>query len=204
MYCPRCGTPNEPGDRYCAACGATLKRADAAGEERPTGSRLASVIGADRRSRIVTGITILSLMIAIVAFFALSSGGQDSIPRDRYTLGAEKICLKSKQAIVGAAREGGASYPRQLVSIVVSWREQLGELNPPADQREKAEDLDTALREVEIEAATTARLSEKGERAKIAAAAKRAEVASAEVEQAIAALGLTRCAKETIGISRSS
>ena len=186
MHCPRCGSPNEPGDRYCAACGAQLKASDSAKESRSGGSRVSQLIGGDRKSRIVTGTTIGALAVAVVAFFALSSGSEDSIPRDHYTLSAERICLKSKQAIVGAAREGGGSYVRQLVPIVVSWREQLAELNPPTDRRQKAEDLDTALREVEIEAATTARFSEQGNDAKTAAAAKRAEAASAAVEQAVA------------------
>ena len=200
MHCPQCGTPNEPGDRYCAACGAQLKRSDASGEQQATGNRLAKLLGSDRKTRLVTGATIVALVVAVAAFIALSPN-DDSIPRDRYTLAAEKVCLTSKQNIVGVGSVGGSAYARQLVVLVVSWREQLADLKVPEDRREQARQLDEALREVEIEVAALARISETGNRARTLASAKRAEGATADVEQAIADLGLTKCARATIGVS---
>jgi hypothetical protein len=147
----------------------------------------------------VSAATIAALAVAVAAFVALAPAGEDSIPRDSYTLAAERICLQSKQHIVTAAKEGGSGYARELVPIVVSWREQLANLRVPSDRTEQVRQLDEALREVEIEVATLARLSEGPNRARILAVARRADVASAEVEQAIAALGLSRCARATIG-----
>ena len=200
MHCPRCGTPNEPGDRYCAACGAQLKRSDADGEQKAAGNRLGKLLGSDRKTKLITAGTIAALAVAVAAFIALSPS-EDSIPRDRYTLAAEKICLASKRHIVGAGSVGGSAYARQLVVLVVSWREQLADLHVPEDRREQARNLDEALREVEIEVAALARISEGGDRAQALASAKRAEAATADVEQAIADLGLTKCARATIGVS---
>jgi hypothetical protein len=200
VYCPRCGTPNEPGDRYCAACGAQLERSKASAEQRAGGPRFAKLLGSDRRTRTITLATILALAVAVAAFIALSPSDEDSIPRDRYTLAAESICLRSKQNIIAARRSGG-EYARQLVPVVVSWREQLDELKVPPDREEQIQALDEALREVEIEVAALSRISEAGDRARTLASAKRTEAATAEVEEAVADLGLSRCAEATIGIS---
>jgi hypothetical protein len=143
--------------------------------------------------------TIAALAVAVIAFIAISPSGEDSIPRDHYTLSAERICLRAKQRIVLAGREGGSSYAHQLVPIVVRWREELTELSAPADRREKVQALDNALREVEIEVAALARISEGGNRARILASAKRTDLATAEVEKAIADLGLSRCASARLG-----
>ncbi|HEX5928541.1 MAG TPA: hypothetical protein VFY48_04030 [Solirubrobacterales bacterium] len=142
--------------------------------------------------------TILALAIAVIGFVALAAD-DDSVPRDHYTLAAERICLQAKRQIVAAGEDGGSAYARQLVPITVSWREALGELRPPADRSEKVSDLDLALREVELEAAALARASEAGDRARTLAIARRTDLASAEVEEAIATLGLSECAGATLG-----
>lgn len=201
MHCPRCGSPNEPGDRYCAACGAHLKRAVSAEQEPAGHGRFAKILGGDRRTRTISALTIAALAVAVVGFIALDPSDEDSIPRDRYTLAAEQICLKSKRSIATSA--GGSGYARELVPIVVAWREQLAELQPPADRQEQSRRLDEALREVEIETAALARLIEAGDRGQILASAKRADAATAEVEQAIDGLGLSQCAEVTIGVSRA-
>jgi hypothetical protein len=143
--------------------------------------------------------SIAALLIAVAAFIAIAPSDDDSIPRDRYTLAAERICLQSKQHIVAAANEGGGAYARQLVPIVVRWREEFAGLRVPDDRTEQARQLDEALREVEIEVAALARISEDGDRGRMLASAKRTDRATAEVEQAIAALGLSECAGATIG-----
>jgi hypothetical protein len=198
VHCPRCGSPNEPGDRYCAACGATLRGGGEPGERKPARERLSKLLGGDRKTRFVSLATIAALAVAAIGFIALAAD-EDSIPRDRYTLAAERTCLQAKRQIVAAGQAGGASYARQLVPIAVAWREELAASRPPADRREQAEELDRALREVEIEAATLARVSAAGERARTLAVAKRTDLASAEVERAIADLGLSECAGATLG-----
>jgi zinc-ribbon domain len=199
VHCPRCGTPNESGDRYCAACGEALGRSDKLQKQQSSKERLSRLLGSDRKSRLISAGTLLALAIAVAAFIAISPSGEGSIPRDRYTLAAERICLHSKRLIVVAGQEGGTSYARQLVPIVVRWREELDALRAPADRREQVQQLNDALREVEIEVATLARISEEGDRTRTLASAKRADIATAEVEKAIADLGLSECARATIG-----
>lgn len=199
MHCPRCGTPNEPEDRYCAACGEALGRPSEPGEKQPARQRLSKLLGSDRRSKLISFATIAALAVAVIAFIALSPNDEDSIPRDRYTLNAERTCLRAKQRIVVAGKEGGSSYAHQLVPIVVRWREELAELSAPADRREKVQALDNALREVEIEVAALARISEESNRARILASAKRTDLATAQVEKAIAELGLSKCASARLG-----
>lgn len=201
MYCPRCGTPNEPGDKFCAACGEALGRSATAKGEDASGSGLSRILGSDRKTKLISAATIAALVVAVIAFIAISPD-DNSIPRDRYTLAAEKICLQSKRHIVVAANAGG-SYARQLVPIVVRWREELGDLKVPSDRVEQERALDEALREVEIEVAQLARLGERGDRVGVIAAAKRADTATATVEEAVANLGLSECAKATIGFAGS-
>ncbi len=197
MHCPRCGSPNEPQDRFCASCGATLGGSKPAGGPGGTGNGVSRLIGPDRKTRIVTALTALAIVVAVVAFITISPDDA-SIPRDGYTLSAERICLNAKGQIVEAANGGGGDFARRLVPIVVRWREQLDELKPPPDRVDKVMELDDALREMEIEAASLARESEGGGRTAIVAEARQAEAASAEVEGAVNALGLSECAAARI------
>ena len=198
MYCPRCGSPNEPQDRFCASCGATLKNSKQASEPGTAGKGVSRLIGVDRRTRVITLLTALAIVVAVVAFFTISADEEVSIPRDGYTLSAEGICLNAKRQIVEAANSGRGDFARQLVPIVVLWREQLDELKSPPDRVSEVTALDEALREMEIEAAGLARKSAGEARAVILAGAKRAEAASAEVENAVSALGLSECAAARI------
>jgi hypothetical protein len=160
---------------------------------------LRRLIGADRRARIVTALTALAAVVAVAGFIALSAA-DDSIPRDGYTLSADRICLNAKSQIVDAAN-GPGDFARDLVPIVVRWREELAELDPPADRVGEVAQLDDALREMEIEAATLARASEGQDRALVLAAAEAAEAASGDVESAVASLGLSECAAARIGFN---
>jgi hypothetical protein len=197
VHCPRCGSPNEPGDKFCAACGEALGRSGKQPEPGSARNSLRALIGSDRKTRTITAATVLAIVVAVVAFIALSPD-EDSIPRDGYTLSAERICLKAKGQIVSAANQGDGSFAAKLVPIVVRWREQLAELTTPADRTQQVGDLEDSLREMEIEAADLARTSATGSRGQILAEARRAEAASAEVEAAVAALGLSECAAATI------
>lgn len=162
------------------------------------------VFGTTRKARLISATTLAALVIAVIAFIAIAPSDDGEIPRDRYTLANERICLEAKQQIVAASKVSGPAYARLLVPVVVRWREQVAELKTPADRVEKTQALDDALREVEIELATLARVGEEGDRALALASAKRADNATAEVEQAVAELGLSECATETIGFQARS
>jgi predicted nucleic acid-binding Zn ribbon protein len=206
VYCPRCGTPNEDGDRYCSACGATLEKAAAEPKEQlSTRERLARILGTTRKARLITAATALALLVAVIAFFALDTAEEEAIPRDGYTLAAERICLDAKQEIVAAERQATAgSLASSLVPVVASWRAQFEALAVPADRGEQAQGLEAALLEAETELGGLARASRAGTKAEVLASAKEADAASARVEEAVAELGLGECAAATIGLSRNS
>jgi hypothetical protein len=144
--------------------------------------------------------TAIAIIVAIISFFALKPKSE-GVPRDSFTIAADHICLNAKRQIVLAGRNGGSTFARQLVPIVVNWRERLDALHVPSDQVEDTERLDAALREVEIEVATLARITERGNRARILARAKRADTTTTEVERAVSVLGLSECASAKIGFS---
>lgn len=200
MYCPRCGSPNEPGDRFCSACGAAL-RETAAKEHRAPRERLARLLGTTRRARLISVATALALVAALAAFIALST--DEGIPRDAYTVAADGICLEAKRDIVSARKESGGpnSFSRALVPIVGGWRAQLGELSVPADRVEQAHELEAALLVAQIRIARLARAVELGEKRAALTSAKEAEEASANVEEAVATLGLDECAEAAIGFT---
>ncbi len=210
MFCPRCGAESDDGSRYCAACGNELPRRaklddPKAAESAGLRDRLGRLIGSDRRSRMLSIGTVVAIVVATTAFFALSPADDDSepAPPDSYAQALEEICVERKRK-VGAAQEtavAGASlaavsrYADSLVPIVGEWRLSLDELAPPVDRVELVDGLDTALLEVEIEAGTLARLAREGNREGVATTAARVDAATANVEAAITALDLRRCAR---------
>jgi uncharacterized Zn finger protein (UPF0148 family) len=207
MHCPRCGTPNEPGDRYCSSCGAQLPGSRQSKEEIPTRERVARLIGTTPKARWATAATVLAIVVAIVAFIALKPS-EDSIPRDAYTIKADHICLASKRSIAAVersfAQEGKGtvtSLSRELVPVIAAWRSEMSELKAPADRIDLAQSLEGALLEAEIQIAGLARAAAGGGTRKTVAKAKEAEAASAEVEEAVEALGLTHCAEAAIGFA---
>jgi predicted nucleic acid-binding Zn ribbon protein len=209
VYCPRCGTPNEDGDRFCSSCGATLKKAAAEpAEQLSFRDRLSRILGTTRKARLITAGTALALLIAVFAFFALDADEEEEIPRDAFTLAAERICLDSKQEIVAAERRAvagtGDALASSLVPIIASWRSQFEALAVPADRGPQAQNLEATLLEAEAELGGLARASASGGKAEILASAKEADAASARVEEAIAELGLSECAAATIGLSGSN
>lgn len=210
MYCPRCGTPNEPGDKFCSSCGATLRETKAAsGTRQPLWARIERLAGKTRRARMLTGGTVLAVLVAIAAFIALRPADEGTIPRDAYTLAAERICVNGKQRIVAAERSalqtkdqgGEATLGRSLVPIVATWRAELQAMTAPSDRTDLANDLAAALRAVEIQVAKLALVADTGDRAKTLEQARRVDAETALVESAVAALGLEECARDTIGFS---
>lgn len=206
MHCPRCGTPNEAGDRYCSACGAALGRDDPAPQGAGARERIGRLVGTTRGARLATGATALAIVVAVASFIALEPG-DDEIPRDGYTLAAERICLDAKRQIFAVGRRlrtGGASgsagaFARSLLSAVTGWRLRFGEMAVPRDREEEAAQLAAALREVEVRIAQLARVAGAADPKRTAASAARADKASTAVEEAVASLGLEECAKVHLG-----
>ena len=209
MFCPRCGTENEPGDRFCSSCGASLRSSPTpAKDRRSLGDRLSALAGTSRRDRIVTGATVVAVLVAIAAFIALDpADDDDEIPRDAYTVEADAQCVDYKRRIVAAEREAlddqgstdSGGFAGALVPVVADWRSEFQTLAVPEDRIEEAARLDTALRQVEIELAGLALAANEGNRGETVAQAKEVDSATVEVEESIAGLGLTQCAARTIG-----
>jgi len=151
--------------------------------------------------------TALAIVVAIVAVLALPSN-DDGIPRDSYTIAADRICVDAKKQIGAAgnraladARNGRASdpseYARSLVPIVGQWRVDFDAMKVPDDRVEQANELDASLREVEIQASSLALAAQRGA-VDLTARAQRVDQLTEGVERAIADLGLDDCSRITI------
>jgi len=169
--------------------------------------RLTAIVGRTRKARLVTAATAVAIAVAIAAFIALKPS-DDAIPRDAYTIAADRICLGAKGEIVAveerARKRGGhaSAFARALVPIVATWRSRFQTLRVPSDRVEEAQRLEAALQEVELRIASLARVAGTGGRTATIASAKRADVATSQVEEAVSSLGLSHCARATIGFSR--
>jgi hypothetical protein len=182
-------------------------------ERRSSDTGIGKLAGKNRSARLLTVGTAIALIVAAVAFLALPSDEGDDIPYDAYTRAADRVCVAEKQAIVAAGQkalaEGGggaqlAAYAGGLVPVAVEWRSSLDGLVPPADRAELADDLSLALRRVAVEAGALARVArDLGQKAALARA-NEVDAATAEVERAVAGLGLKRCANLKIGVVRGA
>ncbi|HEY5333211.1 MAG TPA: zinc ribbon domain-containing protein [Solirubrobacterales bacterium] len=207
MYCSRCGTQNEPGDRFCSSCGTALQSSD--GDDKPKRSprkRLGSLIGDSRKAKLTTLGTLAALAVAVVAFIVLkpSDHGETEIPRDAYTITADNMCIAAKQRIVAVERQALATQSgadtglEQLVPVVAAWRGEFEAMRVPTDRVERARHVSEALRQVEIQLSGLDLSAANGEASGALSSAKKVDAASAEVEKAIFELGLTHCASKTI------
>jgi predicted nucleic acid-binding Zn ribbon protein len=208
VHCPRCGSPNEPGDRFCASCGAALAKAEPK-PKRSRRERLSRLIGTNRRTRLVTAATLLALIVAVIAFFALDEDEEEAIPRDAYTIAADRMCIAAKRQIVAIQRTGfqgdspdTSTGARSLLPVVTEWRAEFDALRVPSDRLEQASALDRALQEVERRIGALARIAIEGDRKEIVVQAREADQASATVEGAISDLGLSQCSRLTIGVTQ--
>lgn len=203
MDCPRCGTPNEPGDRFCSSCGASLGKA-APKQQLSLRQRAGRLLGTDRRTRLISAATIAAVIAAVIAFIALGEDEEKTIPRDAYTIAADQMCVNSKHKIVAVENGGlgaGAAGARRLLPVVSEWRSEFDALKVPSDRVEEAQALDAALQEVQLRIASLARTAGSEGRGQVLARAEAADEASANVEEAVAALGLSHCQNLTIGFA---
>lgn len=206
MHCSRCGAVNEPGDRFCSSCGATLGKPSAPAERQSPRERLGQAIGTTRKARIVTLATIVALIVAIVSLIALKPADDNTIPRDAYTIAADRQCLAAKRQIALAERRSlkesdPGALAETLLPIVATWQSSFRNLEVPSDRLSQAEKMNAALTQVEVEIGALARAAAAGSRAEILASARRADLASASVEDAASELGLSRCANARISLA---
>jgi hypothetical protein len=207
MYCSRCGTQNEPGDRFCSSCGASLQDGDE--ERKPQRSlrqRLTALVGTSRNAQLTTLGTVVALAVAIAAFIVLKPAAEDSgeIPRDSYTIAADNMCVGAKQKIVAVEREalggeGGDTALARLVPVISGWRGEFEAMRVPTDRVEQARHVSEALRQVEIQLSGLTLAADEGKSGGAVASATKVDEASTKVEAAISELGLTHCARQTIG-----
>jgi predicted nucleic acid-binding Zn ribbon protein len=197
VHCPRCGAQVEKGDRYCASCGAVLTR-----QQKPSRTLRETVrdlIGTTRRQRMVSAITaglIAAAAVALIVTFVTTEDIEEGgVPIDEYTLAAEEICVGAKQQLVTALTEssGPGDLARDLVPIVAEWRSAFNELEVPDDRTQLAAQLDTALREVEVEAGAMAAASRGGDQGELVTRLESTQKATVKVESAIDELGLKQC-----------
>jgi hypothetical protein len=167
------------------------------------------VVGGDRRTRLVTGATVAALAIAVIAFIALRDDEDEALPRDAYTVAADRMCIAAKRQIVAVERAGlqgdapdTATGARNLLPVVAEWRSEFDALKVPSDRLDQARQLDAALQEVEGRIGALARAAARADHQELLARAEAAEDASAGVEKAVSALGLSRCSGLAIGLTQ--
>jgi hypothetical protein len=205
MHCENCGAEVSKGARYCAGCGAPL------GVKRPSRSvdwreRLAVLAGRTRRERLLAAGTVLFIVLAVAAF-ALLDTPNDGIPRDAFTLTAEKQCLQAKrvvekqrQATATAPQNGAArSFTDAVLSAVTDWRIALDGLQVPADRAREVKALDDSLLELIIRLGALSEAEDQGQGANVPTLTAAAEESTAGVEAAVKNLGLTDCAAVSLG-----
>jgi len=210
MHCQRCGTPNEPGDRFCSSCGAALRGASKRRQSRSLGQRAKLTLGTTRKAQLISVATAVALVVAVVAFIELKPK-EDTIPRDAYTIAADRLCIEAKREIVALERryEGGgkrdaSAFARELVPIISDWRSEFRALAVPSDRTDQAQQLGGALLAAEVQVGGLARVAAQEDARKTLASARQADAASAAVEEAASALGLSHCAEAAIGFSPKS
>jgi hypothetical protein len=225
VFCPSCGAENEEGSRYCASCGRELPRKPPApktsgdtpssadeGAKKAGGfpGTLGRIVGTTRKARLASAGIAIALVVAVVAFVALGSDKETTVPQDGLTKAMDASCVHHKVEIAKAQAEalnGGdlvavSSYADSVVKVAGDWRIELGRLDPPADRAGLIEDLHEALFEVQIEAGTLARAARESDKTEVAAAAGRVDAATTNVEDAIQNLELERCGRLIFGTGR--
>jgi hypothetical protein len=208
MFCPRCGTENDAGNRFCVSCGADLSKLSSGtpAENLSFGQRLQRLIGTNRRSRLATVATAAAIVIAVAAFLALKPSSDDSVPQDPYLRALDASCAEEKGRVstleletLGTSPSNVGEFAADLVRLVTEWRLNLQSDPPTAAHAAAVARLEGALLEVLIKAGTLARLTRAGASARaVAGQAQAIDVATAEVDRAIQDLGLTRCNALTV------
>lgn len=207
MFCPRCGTGNDAGNRFCVSCGSDLAKASA-GEPTPSpslGQRLRNLVGTSRRAQLLSVGTAAAIVVAVVAFIALepSDGGESSDP---YLQQLDRSCVAEKERLSSLEAETLGQRPPNLeefasvlVTIVAEWRSNLKQTPPPSFDGKGVRVLEAALLKTLIESGTLSRLVREGAgTGAIAAQSSAVDEATKKVNGAIAALDLEECAETEV------
>ncbi|MGH2991522.1 MAG: zinc-ribbon domain-containing protein [Solirubrobacterales bacterium] len=215
MFCPRCGKRNEEGATYCSSCGSRLPepdhRAPPGRERRSLRERAARLVGRSRRERLISAVTGVAIVIAIVATLVLTTDGLPGSDdaEDAYLEQADRICVERTRALAmlseelsGSRRDPGAVavYGAAGAEVVAGWRSQLEALDAPPDLDGAAEQFDQRIQALEAELTTVA---ERGRSTGSRAAPPLSEAlakAGARTERGIQALVLEQCARAPLAI----
>ena len=201
MYCPRCGTENQPENRFCVSCGSELA-GDSKAKSLPPRERIARLVGTTPRARLLSAATALALLVAIAAFLALKPSEDDGARNTSFTRAADRICVEQMGTVAAleqqALQKGGqdvGAFASALVSVVAEWRFAVQDLPASPLDAEAAHALDSALLDALIRAGALARVARTGSSGEIAEEARRVDEASVEVGHQIEQLGLDRCSE---------
>ena len=204
MFCPSCGAETDEHASYCSSCGAALPGKKDRSETRSLRERVRALAGPTRATRLLTIGTVVAVLGAIVAFFALPTSESDKpkpAPQDAYTRALDSTCVQAKSDIAASQRRsletrgltGIAAHGDRLVVIVEQWRATLQENPAPANHAEQARALESALRQVAVEAGALSRIARGGSQPDAIRQAAQVDRASEAVERAILAVPLPRC-----------
>jgi zinc-ribbon domain len=209
MFCPTCGSENADSNRFCVSCGSTLSQGSSGKQNAPASSEnwLRRLVGTTRTARIVTAVTAIAIVGAIVGFIALSPNSSEG--EDAYLRTLDRNCVAEKERITALEQEtlqegtpNLAIFSSVLVTIVAEWRANLESTPPPPVHAAAVEAVDVALREVLIEAGSLARVNrEEPGSAALAAQAGAVDKAAQEVDDAIEELNLSDCSDLSVGLS---
>jgi hypothetical protein len=201
MYCPRCGAENDEANRFCVACGSSLAPEKPKAGPKPTlPERIRGLVGTTPRARLLTGLTILAIVVAVVAFLVLKPA-DETVAQDAYLRGLDRECVAEKERVSQAETETLRQRPPDLeafasvlVTIAAEWHGAVAASAAPPEHAAAAAAYETALLELLMRSGTLARLSREGRNAKaIGKGAAAVEGATAEVDAAASGLGLERC-----------
>lgn len=208
VFCPRCGAESPDDVRYCSACGAELPKRrddDRDGAEAGAGAtrgervraRLRRLVGRSRKERVVSGITALLVVVAVVAFIRLDPAEDDETSAARDALDAS--CVAAKAQVVDAANAlsgpgGAGQYAVLVVVAMLDLRDAASASAVPGEQ-----DLEQAAFDAAVAAGRFGRVArEGGSQDEVAAALEQSTDALDGLSRPTEDLELANCAGAAI------
>jgi hypothetical protein len=205
VFCPRCGDENPDGVRYCSSCGSALPRLTEEPEPAPAGGlrgriahRLRRLVGRTRRERVVSGVTVSLLVVAVVAFLVLDTP-EEELPANPARDTLDQACVTAKAQVVEAANalagtDGADAYSLGVVIAMQDLRDAATESGLP-----DVADLRTAAFDAAVAAGRFGRLArEEAPGESLQEALTRSTDALTALSEPTEDLGLDRCAATLI------
>jgi len=200
MFCPRCGTENDAGNRFCVSCGSDLAQAPTDEPAPSLRQRFRNLVGTSRHARLLSAATAAAIVVAVIAFVALKpdESGEESDP---YLQRLDRSCVAEIERLSSLETETLGQRPPNLeefasvlVTIVAEWRSNLRQTPPTTVDAEGVRALEAALLKTLIESGKLARLAREGAgAAAIARQSNAVDEATKKVNATIAELGLEAC-----------